>query len=372
MQDTREQILLHLSQAVLSARRHKLNAVRNRPRCVQIDRYRFKKSEYKRIRIILQGNGCSVPLCTMCPMPNEGLNPKHTQIEAIDYIEQIDHAFSSNPHCEMVCIYNDGSFFSPKELPESARRQIYQIVSNYGCKYLIIESLPNFITQELLEESSQLLNGVKLIIGIGLHSISDEVRELCINCRFTLKSFYIAFTLMKEYGVNCKTYVMIKPPFLAEKEAIYDAAFSAIWLRKKGIEDVTLCPTRVVPGTLVQDMHNRGLYKPPMLTSIIKCLQLIHDCGEEVRLSLFNVQSPDIFGVTPTGCIKCEDRINAGLVEYNRNPKAIELDRLRCRDCEERAIEKERANQLGRNILDRVNNYLREIRGKEKKILGCQ
>lgn len=322
-----------LTRKVVKLRAFRKGVSLRTPRFVEVDEYSLRGEILKRIRIILRGNGCSKPSCTMCPLPNEGLDRKEVKVDAEDYIKQVAAALEAYPGCEMVCIYNDGSFFAERELPANARRAIYQLTVFYGARYLVVESLPQFITNNSLAEAKDLLEEIHLIVGIGLQSASDFVREICINSPVTKEAFLNALRLLDKYGFGSKVYVMIKPPFLSEDEAIEDATSSVMWLNNLQVEDITLCPTRIAQGTLVFELFRLRLYYPPMLTTIVDCLRNIQRMGGRARVSVFNVYSSDFQSYTSGGCSECEERIIHGLQQFNRNPASVDLATLSCAGC---------------------------------------
>ena len=219
----------HLAGAAISARTKQRNADTYSPRFHQVDEYRLGARLYQRVRVILRSNGCSIPTCTMCPLPNEALDPSVERITARQYRRQITETLALYPGCEMVSVYNDGNFFAERELPGEARRGIYEVVRRAGCRWLMVESLPRFITRERLNEARELLGSVRLTVGIGLQSASTMVREICVNTPVTAAAFLEAHALLREFECETKVYVMIKPPFLLEDEAVDDAVASAVW-----------------------------------------------------------------------------------------------------------------------------------------------
>src|SRR4051812_13041340 len=105
-----------LNMLTISGRPHVQHAPRDRPRFVESDEYRIGKIVQRRLRILLRSNGCSVPTCTMCPLPNESLDPALSRVTAEEYVSQVRFALAENRDCTMVSIYNDGNFFADREL----------------------------------------------------------------------------------------------------------------------------------------------------------------------------------------------------------------------------------------------------------------
>jgi radical SAM enzyme (TIGR01210 family) len=294
----------------------------------------------------------------MCPLPNEALDSKRSVVLADDYVEQVRSALLEYPSCEMVCLYNDGSFFADQELQIEARQAIYQVLVGYGCRVLMVESLPAFITDGCLKDARRALTDIQVIVGIGLQSASAEVRELCINSTVREDDFIKAIERLASHGFGRKAYVMLKPPFLTEEEAIKDASATMIWLKAHNVQDITLCPTRVASGTVVSELFKRGWYSPPMLTSIGECLKNVHQLSCHARVSIFNVHSSDFQAHTPSGCLECEQQLINRIQMYNRNPLSVDPNTIFCLKCSTVARDRDPISFRNLSLRERVQNYI--------------
>ena len=353
-----------LSRHVARLRTHEVGCETRRPRFVERDVYRFGGVVHTRLRILMRTNGCSVPSCTMCPLPNAAYDSRVSPLSGEDYAEQVRWALECNPGCSMVCLYNDGSFFADREIDRQTRLTLVQIVREAGCRVLMVESLPAFVTPPRLEETNRALGGTDLVIGIGLQSSSEHVRRLCIRSPVKEPDFVRCLAAMHEAGVGAKVYLLLKPPFLTEDEAVEDCRRSIRWLAPLHVGDVTLCPARVAHGIVMEDLHQRGLYVPAALSSVAACVA-DHNAPERarLRLSLFNVESSDYEAVVPESCDRCKDRLQEHLERFNRTGGVVPYGEIRCARCEAsvRASESSRFFQLP--IPERVALYLGESRG---------
>ena len=330
------------------------------PRFVESDYYKINDCIYKRLRIILAGNGCSVPMCTMCPFPNESINPSYIKFTADHYIDQISRTLEKYPSHDVVSIYNDGSFFADNELQEEARIKIYKLIKDYRCKYLMVESLPFFITEKKVAEAKRYLEDkIKLIVGIGLQSSSDEIRQICIRTPVNKEDFLQAYELLKSFNYDTKSYVLIKPPFVLEDEAIDDVVKSACWLHHHGVEDVTLCPMRIAEGTILYELYSLGLYSAPKLTTVAECLHRLKLLNLYTRVSIFNVSSSDLEALTSSGCSLCQDKILSGILDHN-NLIDINFNDLLCKNCHEESKKNGENIFYGLSYNERIKIWLRK------------
>jgi hypothetical protein len=307
----------------------------NQPLSCRKDYYNFNGKMYSRLRIALQSNGCSLALCTMCPIPNEAADPHVLKITAENYIEQVKGALAKYPHQEIISIYNE-NFFSECEMPQTARQEILHLVKESGCQYLIVGAHSVFITREKLQEVKDILGErTKLIVGIGLQSADDAIREICIRTPLSKDVFLKAHRLIHEFGYSTKCYILLKPPFLLQQEAIEDTVKSATWLQENGVEDITICPIRIANGTVVKDLFGKKLYAQPKLATLVECLHQLQQKGVKVRASVSSSDSPELEAIAPKGCKQCEEKILHGLKDHN-NLEPVDFDKLKCAHCLER------------------------------------
>jgi radical SAM enzyme (TIGR01210 family) len=88
----------------------------------------------------------------------------------------------------------------------------------------------------------------------------------------TLADFQRAATQVKDAGARLRAYVLLKPPFLTEAEAVDDAVEAAMAAADAGADVVSLNPVNIHGGTLVDFLHYRGEYEPPWLWSVVQVL----------------------------------------------------------------------------------------------------
>lgn len=300
----------------------------NNPRFVVNDKIvRPDGKEIKRRKIILTGTGCCIPTCTMCPFPNKS-NHKG------EIVEQVRKALSSGglTGIEQISLYNDGSFFAPAEISETEQLEIAKILKKLPIKILSLESLPQFIIKDRLEKFKKALgNNINLEIGIGLQSADHFVREVCINSSFSNNVFENSIQLMKDLNIIPKIYILIKAPFLSEEEAINDALNSLEYLKKLHIKYVTVCPVRVVEGTLVWDLYQRGLYVPPNLWTVYKILKEAPS-GLQIRVAGANLTQDDFNSILPHSCLKCNQKMIAALTEYKDKKDLTRFPKCNCQN----------------------------------------
>jgi radical SAM enzyme (TIGR01210 family) len=268
----------------------------------------------------------------MCPFTNENNYGFTSNPHAL--LEQVSDAITrkpGEPDYEVLALYNDGSFFAPKEISADTQLKIAALVARSGVRRLVVESLPQFIVAKTMVPFVAALQGIELEVGIGLQSSDDLVRETLVNTRVTRASFEAALAVMTELGVFPKIYLMIKPPFLTDEEAITDVTQSVRYVRSLGIHGITLCPTRVSRNTVAWRLWESGHYQPPNLWTVVDIVREAH-LTSQVRVACINLRGSDFESIFPDSCPVCADRVVDGLVRYSETGNLDDLpQRCNCR-----------------------------------------
>ncbi len=293
----------------------------------------FEGRNYKRVVMFLLSNGCEWALksgngCTVC-----GHLAKQTgsdiSISADDYLCQFKSEFAKIDFQKtpILNLYNNGSFFNDNEIPAIARREMFnEIGRNPYIKMLVIETRPEFITEQSVDELKQLIPDKHVEIAIGLEVYDDTLRKICINKGFSLKQYRKAAGIVTS-KVGLRTYVMLKPPFLDERESIEQAVQTITYAFESGSTTVSLEACTVQDYTLVKHLYDLNYFRPPWLWSIVEVIKRTHHLGKLV-VGLFQFYpSPQ---KVPYNCDKCSERFIDALKNYNNTLDIRAFDGLSC------------------------------------------
>lgn len=296
------------------------------------DQVFFEGRMVRRKRIVLLAAACSAATCTMCPLPNEALDTHRRAASADDIIEQFNSSFRKTPidNFDLITVYNNGNFFSDVEMPPKAKQHIYACVRQSLAKTLVVESLPQFINPPKIEEVRTHLGNKQLVVAIGLQSSDDLVRNLAINSTCTKQGFERAVRLLQKNGYLAQAFLMVKPPFLTENEAVEDTVNSIVYLSDLDIKNPILCATRVAPNTLVSCLYREGRFRPPWLWTIVEVLEksAILAPGSFPRVAVGELKSnSNSDSVCPANCPICSEKLIAALEQFNstRNLEVLNI-----------------------------------------------
>ena len=240
----------------------------------------------------------------------------------------VGHVLAKTYRPRILTIYNGGSFLNDDEIPLQAQLKICEAVSrDKTIEKLFVESRPEFITSQKIAMLSEILRNKRLRIGIGLECQNDFIRTHCIHKGFLRTDYERAYRILKQYRVELLTYILIKPLFLTEKEAIDEAIATARYAFRVGSDEVAFQAAFVQEQTKMEKLYKLGKYRPPWLWSVIEILQKTYPMGP-FTLGMFEDDPTPI--AIPKNCDKCSPLIYSLLKEFNKNHNIDLFDGLQC------------------------------------------
>jgi len=302
-----------------------------------VEKERIDNEVVSCLTIILKTEGCYWAKKSGCLMCGYAAESYSTSFE--DLVEQLEFAIKNSKKFQILKIFTSGSFFDKREIPERFRSYVYNIANKLKIKKLIVESRPEFITEKIIDELSNLDFVVE--IGIGLETANDFIREHCINKGFKFDDFKRAAERLKENNIRVKAYLLLKPPFLSEREAIDDAVSSAIKVRKLA-DVVSLNPTNVQSKTYVEKLWKLGLYRPPWLWSVVEVLKQVNG---KVEIISDPVAAGKVRG--PHNCGRCDKDVAKAIKEFSLYKDINVLDvECECKSLWKRILELENYSRI--------------------------
>lgn len=270
---------------------------------------------------ILRTSGCShfrEGGCSMC-----GYNIESDRsISGDDIIKQFEGALARLGEVAMLKVYTSGSFLDVREVPAEASGRVLKECADRGLR-LLVESRPEFITAGSLDAVLSTHDDIEL--AIGLESANDRVLRHSINKGFTVADYDRAAALLKERGTDLRTYVLLKPPFLTEREAIEDAVATAEHAAGSS-HSISVNAVNVQKGTIVERLWKDWSYRPPWLWS---ALEVVHRCAGLGPMLLCD----PVGGGTKRGahnCGECDQVILEGLKAFTESQDISRLARPEC------------------------------------------
>jgi radical SAM enzyme (TIGR01210 family) len=175
---------------------------------------------------------------------------------------QIDYALERLPAAQQIKLYNAGSFFDPRAIPPGDYAPVAARVQAFD--RVIVESHPALVGQACLRFRD--LVEARLEVAMGLETVHPEVLPR-LNKRMTLDQFSGAARFLKDHGIDLRVFILVKPPFMKEADAVEWAARSIDFAFDCGATAVSLIPTRAGNGAM-EALAAQGDFAPPHLTTV--------------------------------------------------------------------------------------------------------
>ena len=175
---------------------------------------------------------------------------------------QIDYAIERLPAARQIKLYNSGSFFDRLAIPPGDYEPIAARLNSF--ERVIVESHPALVGPDCLR-FCDLLDG-RMEVAMGLETAHPEVLSR-LNKRMTLDQFSRAAAELRVHDIALRVFILVKPPFLDESEALDWAARSLDFAFDCGAGVAVLIPTRAGNGAL-DALAERGQFSPPRLATL--------------------------------------------------------------------------------------------------------
>lgn len=240
--------------------------------------------------------------CSMCGYYTETL-AKRPPPGA--YVRQIEKVVAKAPEdAEVLKVYTSGNFLDEREVQKEAQLAIVDLAAG-RFKRLLVESRPEFVTEERLKPL--LGRGVEVEVAFGLETSNDRLLDETVNKGNTADENRQGALRARSWGARVKSYLLLKPPFITEAEALEDAVASALFAAPFS-DTVSLNPVNIHKGTLVERLFYDGAYRPPWLWTVAEVMsRALPGMGAGARLMSAPTGASTRRGAS--NCGRCDERV---------------------------------------------------------------
>ena len=265
--------------------------------------------------------------CTFCGY----FNDVRDDVTADDLFAQWDEAkrrLDDFEGCNMVKVYTSGTFFEDRENPPEWQEAILRETHERGLD-LVIEAQAQMCTPEKIAWVAE--RHPSCTVAIGLESYDDAVLRFHVNKGFSTKQWHRSVDMLRENGLRVKTYLLFKPPFMSEGDALQH---TSKWIREVAplSDDVSVNPMNIQKRTIVERLFRNREYRPPWLWSLVEMLEQVHDDVSRAgaRIIVHPTAGGRIRGAH--NCGACDMDIVAAIERYSVSADIDEFTGLDC-DC---------------------------------------
>ena len=244
---------------------------------------------------------------------------------------------------QMVKVYTSGSLLEDREIPVGFQERVLRECAERGL-HLIVESRTEQLTEEKLAWATSV--NADFTVAIGLEAYDDEVLRFHVNKGFSVRSYDRAVANLKQAGVRVKAYLMFKPPFMSEADAL-DHIVDWIAAIAEDADEISINPMNIQGGTVIDRLHRARQYRPPWLWSLVEMIRRAHplvhpeggvngDADQVSRLIVHPTAGGRVRG--SHNCGSCDADVVAAIERYAVSGDLQEFDGLHCA-CESRWAE---------------------------------
>ena len=275
--------------------------------------------------LILRTRGCywaDVKGCSMCGYAKDTLGRSATSEEIGRQLESALRSYRDQPY---VKLYTSGSFLDDREVDPASREKIIRAFSGRA-RRLLFETLPEFADEARLGPLKEAFAG-EIEVAMGLESTQPEVLQRFINKGSPPSDYLAAGDRVRALGLRAKAYLLLKPPYMTERESVADV-IESIKVAAPRFDALSVNPVHIQNGTVVERLYHRRRYRPPWLWSLVATMQ----AGATLRGSARLVTFPTAGGLPrgPHNCGQCDRTVLAALEEASLAQSFGPLDELTC------------------------------------------
>lgn len=232
--------------------------------------------------------------------------------------DQIEWALKHLPEVRHLKLYNSGSFFDRKAIPEEDYTGIASLLS--GFETVIVECHPRFINDKCLKFRDMVKP--ELQVAIGLETVNREVLRK-LNKKMSLNDFIDAVNFLNRNSIKSRSFILLRPPFLSEEDGIYWAERSIDFAFSAGVECCTVIPVRAGNGAM-NVLLEKGHFSPPDIHSLETVLE--YGIGLKAGRVFADVWDLGLF----SSCKKCIDKRTNRLISMNLSQKIYDPVKCTC------------------------------------------
>jgi archaeosine synthase beta-subunit len=186
---------------------------------------------------------------------------------------------------ERVKLYNASNFFDRRAVPPEDLPRIAELCAPF--RGVTVESHAKTVNSSVLEFARRMPG--RLEVAMGLETIHPAASET-LNKRLDLGQFDRAMSVLAEYSIDARVFVLLGAPGVPESEAVEWTVRSVAYAARHGAALVSIIPVRGGNGEM-ERLASLGQFAPPSLRQLERALDLALDHpATAVTVDLWDVE----------------------------------------------------------------------------------
>ncbi len=228
----------------------------------------------KAATVILRTKGCVwwwKSGCTFCGYFND-VRDDVTSADLHAQWQEAKRRTNDFDGCSMVKVYTSGTFFEDRENPPDWQEMVLRETHERGF-HLVVEARAEMCTPEKIAWVAERHPGCT--VAIGLEAYDDAVLKFHCNKGFSTRQYDRAVETLRDNDLRVKTYLLFKPPFMSEGDALQR---SVVWIGAIAAttDEISVNPMNIQRRTIVDRMFRNREYRPPWLWSLVEMIRSVH------------------------------------------------------------------------------------------------
>ena len=234
------------------------------------------------VLITLKGRGCQHNKCVFCYYSKY----RYPEVTDDQILRQIETALKENKGVEGVVLYTNGSFTDDVEIPPELRERIFDLLESYNIKRLLVESRADKPLSHTLELARK--HNIELQVALGVEVASSLIRNRILRKNLTNQQIERAIHEIRRAKFEPRVYLLLKPPYVKEREAVNQLVEAVDWLSSLGVRTFDINVARPHPkAKLFWAMYQAGKWKLPQPRDLAKVVAHVLNKGLYVDVYTF-------------------------------------------------------------------------------------
>lgn len=212
------------------------------------------------VNLILESGCCSWGKCYFC-----GWGKRSVKCSLDELKGRVFNFLSSKRRegkIDLLKVFSSGSFLDVKQFPDEFIIWFIRLCENFGINELIIESRPEYITEDRLKLLFS--EKVKVTVAIGLETAKDDILLNYYNKGLIVEDILRAVKTLRSFGFGVRLYVLVNGhPYLYSNPEFHRKIFEdSVKLAVDLADSVVIINAYPHVGSNLWEDWIKGLWKP--------------------------------------------------------------------------------------------------------------
>ncbi len=217
--------------------------------------------------LLLRSGKCAWGRCVFCGWGKK----QYPKLKISEFKKIVDDALRKP--VKRLKIFCSGSFLDDSQVTPEMRRYVVRRCELSGVEELVVESRPEFVTEDRIRDL--ISERVRVTVAIGLEVADDRILKK-LKKGFGTGDYLKAVSTLRKFGLGVRTYILVNAPFTDDRSLERSVEFASR-------HSDTVCLINCVPhrDAEIFGMWIRGEWKPLSRKEFLKKVERFLEKGVE-------------------------------------------------------------------------------------------